>query len=183
MTGVALAVVFWPAALVMLGTALQVFRTDSMARSGLLLLAALAFEGLVFLALGTVFLGVLTLLMMGIEMVIMVLFMVMFMNDPGGLMGMDMTHQKRTAAGLAGVGVGLAVLAALTAWPAGADGPVVDVRAIGFRVMGVGMFTFLFAGVALLFTMVGGIMLAKHDGRLGLDAPARESDDPAGEAA
>ena len=33
--------------------------------------------------------------MMGTEMSIMAIFMVMYMMDPGGLMGMDMTHQKR----------------------------------------------------------------------------------------
>jgi NADH-quinone oxidoreductase subunit J len=161
------ALVFWPGAVVMLLAAVFMFRTASMTRAGLLLLVALAVEGLLFLALASQFLGVLQLLMMSAEMIVMVFFMVMFMPDPGGLMGMDMTHQKRTAAGFAlVVGIALAVLAVLTDWPARtlpADAP--DVRAIGFEVMGRSMFTFLFAGVTILFSMVGAVMLAERAGR------------------
>jgi NADH-quinone oxidoreductase subunit J len=138
MSDLASALVFWPAAVLMLVTGLYVFRTSSMARAGLLLLAALAIEGLVFLALASEFLGVLQLLMMSGEMVIMVFFMVMFMPDPGGLMGMEMVHDKsRSAAVAASVGVALALVAVVTDWPArvvGSDAP--DVRAIGFEVMG-----------------------------------------------
>ena len=170
------ALVFWPAVAIMLVTGLYVFRTSSMARAGLLLLASLGVEGLVFLALASEFLGVLQLLMMSGEMVIMVFFMVMFMNDPGGLMGMDMTHDKRRSGALAAsVAVVLAVLAVTTDWPAevvAADAP--DVRAIGFEVMGRSMVSFLFAGITILFAMVGGIMLAWQGGRLGLEAPGDE---------
>ena len=179
MSDLVTALVFWPATAIMLVTALYVFRTSSMARAGLLLLAALGVEGLIFLALASEFLGVLQLLMMSGEMLIMVFFMVMFMADPGGLMGMDMTHDKRRSAGLAVVvAIGLAVLAVVTDWPAsvaGGDGR--DVEQIGFEVMGRSMFTFLFAGVTILFSMVGGILLAAHGGRLGLPAPAGEPRD------
>jgi len=170
-SNLATALVFWPSTALMLVTGANVFRTSSMARAGLLLLAALGIEGLVFLSLASEFLGVLQLLMMSGEMVIMVFFMVMFMPDPGGLMGMDMTHDKRRAATLAAaVGVGLAVLAVLTDWPArviGTSAP--DVRAIGFEVMGRSMVTFLFAAMTILFAMVGGVLLAKHGGRYGRD--------------
>jgi NADH:ubiquinone oxidoreductase subunit 6 (subunit J) len=167
------ALVFWPAAAIMLVTGLYVFRTSSMARAGLLLLASLGVEGLIFLALASEFLGVLQLLMMSGEMVIMVFFMVMFMADPGGLMGMDMTHDKRrSAAAAAATAVALAVVALSTDWPAGVvTGRTPDVRAIGFEVMGRSMISFLFAGVTILFAMVGGIMLAHRGGRLGLGAP------------
>jgi len=171
------ALVFWPVGALMLVTALYVFITASMARAGLLLLAALGLEGLLFLALASEFLGVLMLLMMSAEMVIMVFFMVMFMPDPGGLMGMDMVHDKRRSAGAAVVvGLLLAVVAVITDWPAQVlppDAP--DVRAIGFEVMGRSMFSFLFAGMAILFTMVGGIMVAKQGGRYGVGAPAGEA--------
>jgi len=73
------------------------------------------------------------------------------------------------------VGLLLAVVAVLTDWPAQVlppDAP--DVRAIGFEVMGRSMFSFLFAGMAILFTMVGGIMVAKQGGRYGVQAPAGE---------
>jgi NADH-quinone oxidoreductase subunit J len=172
----ATALVFWPAVALMLVTGLYVFRTSSMARAGLLLLASLGIEGLVFLALASEFLGVLQLLMMSGEMVIMVFFMVMFMPDPGGLMGMDMTHDKRRSAAVAAlVGVALAAVAVFTDWPAravGADAP--DVRAIGFEVMGRSMITFLFAAMTILFAMVGGVLLAKYGGRYGIGAPTGE---------
>ena len=179
MSEVASAVVFWPAALLMLVTGVYVFRTSSMARAGLLLLAALGLEGLVFLALASEFLGVLQLLMMSGEMVVMTFFMVMFMPDPGGLMGMDMTHDKRRSAALAAlIGVSLAAVAVATDWPARAVGTSApDVRAIGFEVMGRSMLTFLFAAMTILFAMVGGVMLAKHGGRYGMPAPAGDARD------
>ena len=176
MSDLATALVFWPAAALMLITGLYVFLTSSMARAGLLLLASLGIEGLVFLALSSEFLGVLMLLMMSGEMVTMVFFMVMFMPDPGGLMGMDMVHDKRRSAAVAAaVGIGLAMVAVLTDWPArvvGTDAP--GVRAIGFEVMGRSMVTFLFAAMTILFAMVGGILLAKYGGRYGIGPPASE---------
>lgn len=173
MSGPATALVFWPAAAIMLVAALQVFRTSSMARAGLLLLAALGVEGLLFLALASEFLGVLMLLMMSGEMVIMVFFMVMFMPDPGGLMGMDMTHDKRRSALVAALaGIALAVVAVLTDWPARVvGGGPPDVRAIGFEVMGRSMVSFLFAAMTILIAMVGGVLLAKLGGRYGADEP------------
>jgi NADH-quinone oxidoreductase subunit J len=169
MSDLASALVFWPSAALVLVTGAYVFRTSSMARAGLLLLAALGIEGLLFLALASEFLGVLQLLMMSGEMVIMVFFMVMFMPDPGGLMGMEMVHDKRRSAALAAVtGIVLAAIAVVTDWPTrvvGTDAP--DVRAIGFEVMGRSMPTFLFAAMTILFAMVGGVLLAKHGGRYG----------------
>ena len=182
MSDLATALVFWPSVAIMLVTGFYVFRTSSMARAGLLLLASLGVEGLVFLALNAEFLGVLQLLMMSGEMVIMVFFMVMFMPDPGGLMGMDMTHDKRRSAGAAVlVCIALAVVAALTEWPARVSGiGTPDLEQIGFQVMGPSMFSVLVAGVTILFAMVGGIMLAKLGGRLSLPTPGtvpeREAD-------
>ncbi|WP_249011824.1 NADH-quinone oxidoreductase subunit J [Conexibacter sp. DBS9H8] len=176
MSDLATAIVFWPAVGLMLAAAVFVFITSSMARAGLLLLASLAIEGLVFLALGSRFLGFLQLLMMSGEMVIMVFFMVMFMPDPGGLMGMDMTHDKRRSATVAvAVTAALGLVAVLTDWPArvvGRGAP--DVRAIGFEVMGRSMISFLFAGMTILLAMVGGVLLAKHGGRFGLPAAGDE---------
>ena len=176
MSDLGTALVFWPTAALMLATALYVFITSSMARAGLLLLAALGIEGLIFLALASEFLGLLQILMMSGEMVIMVFFMVMFMPDPGGLMGMDMTHDKRRSIAVAvALTLALAVVAVITDWPArvtGTEAP--DVRAIGFEVMGRSMLSFLFAGMTILFAMVGGVMLAQQRGRYGVAAPAGE---------
>lgn len=183
MDGLDLALVFWPAAALMLLTGYFVFSTDSMARAGLLLLASLGIEGLIFLALAAEFLGVLMLLMMAGEMVIMVFFMVMFMNDPGGWMGMDMTHQKRLSAIASGlVGVALAALVLASGWVEAPEPGAVDVREIGFAVMGRGMFTFLLAGVAILFAMVGGTMMARQGGRLARPVPGENRIDQSGPA-
>lgn len=175
MDGLDLALVFWPAAALMLLSAYRVFSTDSMVRAGLLLMAALAIEGLIFLFLAAEFLGVLMLLMMAGEMVIMVFFMVMFMHDPGGWMGMDMTHQKRLSVGLAGAaGAGLVALALGVGWAQAPRPGAVDIRAIGFETMGRSMLTFLLAGIAILFAMVGGTMLARQGGRLERPVPGDE---------
>jgi NADH:ubiquinone oxidoreductase subunit 6 (subunit J) len=172
MDGLDLALVFWPAAALMLGAAYLVFSTDSMARAGLLLMASLAIEGLIFLLLAAEFLGVLMLLMMAGEMVIMVFFMVMFMHDPGGWMGMDMTHQKRLAGTLSALaGVALAAVAIGSGWAQAPQPGTVDIRDIGFEVMGRSMLTFLLAGIAILFAMVGGTMLARQGGRLERPVP------------
>src|ERR1700737_365676 len=101
-------VVFGLAAVVL---AAGVFRTSSMVRSALSLLASMAALGALFLALEAEFLGVLQLMMMATEMAIMAIFMVMYMMDPGGLGHMEMTHQKRlsitigVAGALAALGV------------------------------------------------------------------------------
>ena len=169
MSDLATALIFWPSAALVLVTGLYVFITSSMARAGLLLLTALGIEGLLFLSLASEFLGVLQLLMMSGEMVTMVFFMIMFMPDPGGIMGMEMVHDKRRSAAVAAAaGVALALVAVLTDWPArvvGTEAP--DVRAIGFEVMGRSMITFLFAATTILFAMVAGVMLAKYGGRYG----------------
>ena len=174
--GLWLALLFWPLSAAMLVAGLYVFRASSMARAGLLLMASLGVEGLLFFMLGSRFLGVLTLLMMAVEMVVMVFFMVMFMPDPGGLMGMDMTHQKRTAGALAAAtGGGLAVLAVLVDWPQPKHPPrPVDVVEIGYQVMGRSMMVFLFAGVTLMFTMIGATMLAAKGGRYGDEQECEE---------
>ena len=167
MSDIGTAVVFWPGVAIMLVAGIFVFRTSSMARAGLLLLASLGAAGLVFLALASEFLGVLQLLMMSGEMVIMVFFMIMFMADPGGLMGMDMTHDKRLSESV-GVAVSavLAAVAVVTDWPARTlTSGAPDFREIGLEMMGRSIFTFLFAATTLLFAMVGGLLLAKLGGR------------------
>ena len=91
-----------------IGFGVVVFRTSSMMRSALALLFSMTAVGCLFLAMQTEFLGVLQIMMMATEMSIMAIFMVMFMMDPGGLGGMDMSHQKRFSIG---AGVSAAVVA------------------------------------------------------------------------
>jgi NADH-quinone oxidoreductase subunit J len=141
-----------------------VFRTSSMVRSALSLLASMAAIGGMFLAMEAEFLGVLQLMMMATEMSIMAAFMVMFMMDPGGLGQMEMTHQKR-AARAGGIVAGLAALAvaALTDWGEIAEevaGPAEQTRALGRELMERSMMIFETAGVTILVAMIAATAVA-----------------------
>ncbi len=143
---------------------ISVFRTSSMVRSALSLLASMAAIGGMFLALEAEFLGVLQLMMMATEMSIMAIFMVMFMMDPGGLGQMEMTHQKR-AAGVAGLAGGAVAVAAvlLGDWGpimAEADGPDMQTRALGIELMERSMLIFETAGVTILVAMIAATAVA-----------------------
>lgn len=144
--------------------AVIVFRTGSMMRSALALLAAMVAIGFMFFALQAEFLGTLQLMMMAPEMSIMAIFMVMYMMDPGGLGQMDMSHQKTAARLVAalGAGAGLA-LAALVDWgalAAVAPGPAAQLRALGMEVMGRSLFIFEAAGVTILTGMIAATAVA-----------------------
>ena len=137
--------------------AVVVFRTSSMVRSALALLFSQAAIGGMFLAMQTEFLGVLQIMMMGTEMAIMAIFMVMYMMDPGGLGGMDMTHQKR-ASQIAGALSALAALAVafLTGWGPVAPEvrPAEQVYGLGIEIMERSMLIFETAGVTILTAMI-----------------------------
>ena len=140
-----------------------VFRTSSMVRSALALLFAQAAIGAMFLAMQTEFLGVLQIMMMATEMAIMTIFMVMYMMDPGGLGGMDMTHQKR-ASQVAGVLGPLAALAVafFAGWGPIADAvrPPEQVRMLGLEIMERSMLVFETAGVTILTAMIAATAIA-----------------------
>ena len=143
--------------------AVVVFRTSSMVRSALALLFSQAAIGGMFLAMQTEFLGVLQIMMMATEMAIMAIFMVMYMMDPGGLGGMDMTHQKR-ASQIAGVLGALAALAVafLTGWGpiAGEVRPAEQVYGLGIEIMERSMLIFEIAGVTILTAMIAATAIA-----------------------
>jgi NADH-quinone oxidoreductase subunit J len=141
-----------------------VFRTSSMVRSALALLFSQAAIGAMFLAMETEFLGVLQLMMMATEMAIMAIFMVMFMMDPGGLGGMDMTHQKRAslAAGALGAVAALAV-ALLADWgPVTARVPAAtaQVHELGIELMERSMLIFETTGITILTAMIAATAIA-----------------------
>jgi NADH-quinone oxidoreductase subunit J len=144
--------------------AVVVFRTSSMVRSALALLFSQAAIGAMFLAMQTEFLGVLQIMMMGTEMAIMAIFMVMFMMDPGGLMGMDMTHQKRVsiAAGVLGaaVAVGLAFLVDWGPIVSSAPSPGSQTRELGIELLDRSMIIFETAGITILTAMVAATAVA-----------------------
>ena len=136
----------------------RVFQTDSMMRSALSLLASLAFLGFLFFALQAEFLGVLQLMMMASEMSIMAIFMVMYMMDPGGLMGMDMTHQKIPSA-LAGFLAGTLAIGAISFSHWGSVAITVPSSMqqnhdLGMEVMKRSMMIFETAGISILIAMI-----------------------------
>ena len=143
--------------------AVVVFRTSSMVRSALALLFSQAAIGGMFLAMQTEFLGVLQIMMMATEMAIMAIFMVMYMMDPGGLGGMDMTHQKRASqvAGILGALAALAV-AFFAGWGPIADAvrPPEQVRMLGLEIMERSMLIFETAGVTILTAMIAATAIA-----------------------
>ena len=141
-----------------------VFRTASMMRSAMALLASMAALGLLFLMLEAEFLGVLQLMMMATEMAVMAIFMVMYMMDPGGLGAMDMSHQKRSALTVAVVSGGVAALLAFVVdW-----GPIVDdapepgvqLYDLGIEIMERSMIIFETAGITILTAMIAATMVA-----------------------
>jgi len=147
-----------------IGFGVVVFRTSSMVRSALALLFSQTAVGCMFLAMQTEFLGVLQIMMMATEMSIMAIFMVMFMMDPGGMGGMDMTHQKRFSIGAGVVAAGVAIVVAFWSdWgPVTAEAPdaAMQTRALGMELLGRSMLIFETAGITILTAMIAATAVA-----------------------
>lgn len=161
--------VFWVFAAGSVATAFRVFRTDSMMRAAFFLLASFAGVGGILVLLGAEFLGMVLILMMAGEMLIMAIFMVMFMMNPAGLNPMWMVHQHRTAV-VAGVGsfIALASLPFLVDLPdRPAPQPEQATAELGTELLDDSMLVFQTAGVALLSTMIGVVVIANRSGRFG----------------
>lgn len=142
----------------------RVFRTRSMVRSALSLLASMASIGFLFMAMEAEFLGVLQLMMMAGEMTIMAVFMVMFMMDPGGMGQMNMTHQKKTAGSIA-VAAFLAISVGVffTNWGQAVQtipSPEKQTYELGRQILERSMLIFQIAGVTILVAMIASIMVA-----------------------
>ena len=177
-------VLFWVLAAGAVVFGYLVFRLDSMAQVTFSLLASfLAVAGLVLLV-GLAYLGAVIILMMIIEMVIMAVFMIMYMMNPGGLMPMSMFHNK---AGSMSIAVGsFVVLAAgivLVDWPGRRGVPAPDLTfALGEALMGGQMLTMMTLGVGLFATIVATVVLSTARGRydrFGDDLGGRRAEDPA----
>lgn len=162
------AATFWVLAVAAVVTGAAVFRVDSMARATFLLLASfLCVAGELLLLGGLGYLGVLVILMMTMEMVIMAIFMVMYMMNPAGLMPMTMVHNRRGAAAIAAaVFLALAAGVLLAPWPQRHGTPPPDpTYALGHAIMGRSMLVMMLIGLAILATMISGVVLATTRGR------------------
>lgn len=171
-------VVFWLLAPTAVATGALVFRVQSMVRATLLLLASFLCVAGILLALDAAFLGAITVLMMTGEMIIMAVFMVMFMYDPGGRTGMDMSHQRGWSKTVALGTFAVLATGVLTAdWPQRRGPPVADpTEQLGQALFGAKMLVMMTLGVALFAVMIGAVALATQRGRYDrfgddLDAP------------
>ncbi len=175
-------VVFWVCAAVAVAAAIAVFVVDSMARASYALAVSFIAVGVILLVFGLDYLGVITILMMIMEMAIMAVFMVMYMGMNPALMPMDMTHAKRPALVVsAATFVGLAAVIVLTPWPGGRSGDAGDVTwALGEALMESKMLVMLTISPVLFATIVAGIVLSNPRGRY--DRKGDRLDDAADDA-
>lgn len=185
MTGVLVDVAFWVFAVAAAWFGWRVFRTDSMVRATFALLASFANVGAILVLLLAEYLGVALFFMMGVEMVVMAIFMVAFMMNPAGLNPMEMVHLPRTA-------IVVGVLAAATLGVVAVVGefdqvalvaPADTIRALGHELMGGSMLLMQTVGVTLVTTMVGAVALSSASGRFGIAdegsvPPSLDPDDP-----
>lgn len=179
LTGVA----FWVLAVVAVAAGVAVFVVDSMARATYALALSFIAVGVQILLLEQGYLGLITILMMVMEMAVMAIYMVMFMGMNPALMPMDMTHGKKTAIGASvGAFVLLASAALLIPWPQRRGAVPEDLtRALGLEIMGEKMLVMAVLGPVMVATIVAGVVLAAHRSRydrFGDDLRRRPADDP-----
>ena len=161
-------VLFWVFAIGSIVAGWLVFRTDSMVRAAYWLLGSFVGVGGILVLLGAEFLGLVLILMMAGEMTVMAFVMVMFMMNPAGLNPMFMVHQHRVAiAGGVVAFLGLAGSGLATAFALRPAEPADATAELGFELLGPSMLVFQTAGVALLSTMIGVVVLASRRGRYG----------------
>ncbi len=176
-------VLFWVLAVVAVASGAAVFRVDSMARATYALAVSFVAVGLALLLVDLHYVGVVTVLMMVMEMAVMAVYMVMFMGMNPALMPMSMVHDQRKAL-VAAVGcfVVLGAGALLVPWPSRAAVPDADpTAALGQALMGSKMLVMMAVSPVMVATIVAGVALANPRGRydrLGDDLRRRPADDP-----
>ena len=179
-------VVFWVLAVLAVASGVAVFRVDSMARATYALAVSFVAVGLALLLVDLHYIGVITVLMMVMEMAVMAVYMVMFMGMNPALMPMSMVHDNRAAiAAAVTTFVVLAGGALLVPWPSRREpdpGTVAGTaQALGEAIMGSKMLVMLTVSPAMVATIVAGVVLAGARGRydrLGDDLDRRPADDP-----
>lgn len=155
-------IAFWVLAVIAVALGLAVFVVDSMARATYALAVSFVAVGGQILLLQQNYLGLITILMMVMEMAVMAVYMVMFMGMNPALMPMDMTHGKKTAIGVSvGAFVVLAGGALLVPWPDRRTGPPDDLtHALGLEIMDGKMLVMAVVGAVMVATIVAGVVLA-----------------------
>ncbi|WP_134773241.1 NADH-quinone oxidoreductase subunit J [Ornithinimicrobium flavum] len=176
-------IAFWGLGLVAVISGAAVFYVDSMARATYALALSFIAVGLQVLFLQQNYVGVVTVLMMVMEMAVMAVYMVMFMGMNPALMPMSMVHSNRTA--VATAVLTFLVLAAgilLVDWPTRRASPPPDVTvALGEALMGPKMLVMAVISPAMVATIVAGVVLAAHRtryDRFGDDLKQRTPEDP-----
>jgi NADH:ubiquinone oxidoreductase subunit 6 (subunit J) len=176
-------VVFWILGVVAVLAGAAVFTVDSMARATYALAVSFVAVGGLVLVLHQGYVGVVTVLMMVMEMAVMAVYMVMYMGMNPALMPMSMVHSNRTAVA---IGVGTFLLlgagALFVPWPTRHGAPAPDVTAaLGEALMGSKMLVMVAVSPVMVATIVAGVVLAsgrtRYD-RLGDDLARRPADEP-----
>jgi NADH:ubiquinone oxidoreductase subunit 6 (subunit J) len=165
-------------AIVAVAAGIAVFTVDSMARATFALALSFVAVGGELLLLNLAYLGVITILMMVMEMAIMVVFMIMFMMNPAGLMPMSMLHNKRGALAISVTAfVVLAAGSLIVPWPARRGTPPADAtKAVGEAIMGPKMLVMMTVSAVLFATIVTALVLATARGRYDRDEAASLTD-------
>lgn len=176
-------IVFSVLAVIALASGIAVFRVDSMARATYALAVSFVAVGAMLLMFDLDYVGVITILMMVMEMAIMAIYMIMFMGMNPALMPMSMVHNTRWSAILAGgTFLLLAGGALLIPWPARNGSPAADLTAsLGEAIMGSKMLVMLTVSPILFATIVAALVLANPRGRYdrwGDDLQRPSPDDP-----
>jgi len=160
----ALGVAFWAMGALAVVSGATVFRVDSMARATYALALSFVAVGAAVLMLHQDYVGVITILMMVMEMAVMAVYMVMFMGMNPALMPMSMVHDNRRA--LAAAAASFLLLASgalLVPWPSRRGAPMGDTtRALGEALMGPNMLAMVVISPVMVATIVAGVVLAAH---------------------
>ncbi len=178
---------FWTLAVVAVVAGAAVFIVNSMARATYALAVSFIAVGVVVLLLHQDYIGVVTILMMVMEMAVMAVYMVMYMGMNPALMPMSMVHSNRTALVVSvATFVVLGAGALLVPWPTRRGSPPADTTAaLGEALMESKMLVMVVISPVMVATIVAGVVLAAGRGRyqrLGdnLDRIAVEDPQPGG---
>ncbi len=157
-------ITFWVLAVLAVASAVLVFVVDSMARATYALAVSFVAVGFALVLLQQNYLGVVTVLMMLMEMAVMAVYMVMYMGMNPALMPMSMVHDRGAALAVSGAAfVVLGAGALLVDWPVRRGVPAPDVTAaLGEALMGRQMLVMVVISPVMVATIVGGVVLAAH---------------------